>query len=468
MPDIKFSYDHVPTIRRFSQSEAFVRGLMGPFGSGKSSGCVIELVKIASQQKAINGKRRARVVCVRNTYRQLEDTTIKTLYEWLPPQHFGTPIVSEHRYIIDRLAPDLELEILFRALDRAEHVSNLLSAEYTLAWVNEAREVPWSVVKPLMGRVGRFPPAKDGGAVRSGLIMDTNPPDTDSWWYDLFEDKRPANVEVFKQPSGRSPSAENLPNLPANYYGNLVQTFGPDEVRCYVDGEYGYIKDGKPIYPEYVDSLHCQEVEYQSGVDIYRGWDFGLTPACVWAQVLPDGRFVVFDELCGEDIDIHTFGQAVLDRHSRAGYRGKIIDIGDPAGMQRSATARPDDAKSCFEVLRGFKIAMLPGDQGLPIRLGSIKRALQMLRGGRPLFVIHPRCTKLRKGFQGRYQYRRLKVGGAQERYEDHPDKNEYSHPHDALQYIGGRVFGATMRSRETRYTPVRTAERVLDAEMGY
>ena len=51
---------------------------MGPFGSGKSSGCVIELVKLAKRQHLVNGKRRARIACIRNTYKQLEDTTIKT------------------------------------------------------------------------------------------------------------------------------------------------------------------------------------------------------------------------------------------------------------------------------------------------------------------------------------------------------------------------------------------------------
>jgi hypothetical protein len=47
-----YSYDSVPTIKRFSLSRAFIRGLMGPFGSGKSSGCVIELVKLAQASAA--------------------------------------------------------------------------------------------------------------------------------------------------------------------------------------------------------------------------------------------------------------------------------------------------------------------------------------------------------------------------------------------------------------------------------
>jgi hypothetical protein len=41
----------------------------------------------------------------------------------------------------------------------------------------------------------------------------------------------------------------------------------------------------------------------------------------------------------------------------------------------------------------------------------------------------------VRKGFNGGYRYRKLQVSGG-ERYSDEPEKNKYSHPHDALQYL--------------------------------
>ena len=52
----------------------------------------------------------------------------------------------------------------------------------------------------------------------------------------------------------------------------------------------------------------------------------------------------------------------------------------------------------------------------------------------------------LRKGFAGGYHFRRVKVAG-DERFHDVPDKNAYSHPHDALQYAlsgGGEVRALT------------------------
>ena len=53
---------------------------------------------------------------------------------------------------------------------------------------------------------------------------------------------------------------------------------------------------------------------------------------------------------------------------------------------------------------------------------------------GKPAFLIDRRCSMLIKGFEGGYAYRRMEVSG--ERFADKPDKNMYSHVHDALQYM--------------------------------
>lgn len=459
MADIRYSYSSVPTIKSFSQSRQFIRGLMGPFGSGKSSGCVIELVKWAARQNLHNGKRRARFAVIRNTYRQLQDTTIRTFMDWVPDQVFGSYLKSDHSFLVDKLDPTLEIEVLFRALDRPEHVANLLSLELTGAWVNEAREIPHAVIKALQGRVGRYPKVIEGGCVDPGVIMDTNPPDDDSWWYRLFEEQKPANAAIFKQPSGRAVNAENKQYLPANYYENLVMGADSDFVRVYVDGQYGYVKDGKPVYPDYNDNIHCADVEPVSGVVISRGWDFGLTPACVLTQVHPDGRWLIFDELVADDLGIDTFSDSVLLHCSQKYPNFKFEDFGDPAGSQRSAMTADKDEKTCFDILRGKGIQIQPSEQNLTIRIESVKKPLNTLSKGKPQLQIHSRCKKTRKGFQGRYQYKRVQVSGAQERFHDVPDKNEYSHPHDAVQYAAVKVFGNRVRSRSQDEVTLRYEE---------
>ncbi|HWG75353.1 MAG TPA: hypothetical protein VN660_00995 [Steroidobacteraceae bacterium] len=413
----------------------------------------MELVKWASRQPVqADGKRRARFACIRNTYGQLADTTIKTFLQWLPDRIFGTLNKGDHVYRLDNLE-DLEVEILFRALDRPEHVANLLSLELTGAWVNEAREIPWAVIKALKGRVDRYPARIDGGCVDPGIIMDTNPPEDDSWWYKLFEEKKADedeadSVEIFKQPSGRSAEAENLPNLSPNYYRNLAVGADPDFIRVYVDGLYGSIRDGKPVYPEYNDAMHCAEVEPVKRVTIQRGWDFGLTPACVFTQVLPDGRWIIFEELIGEDVGISTFAEGVLQLCERwPGF--KFEDWGDPAGEQRSAMSADRAEKTCFDILQAKGIQIRGGEQNITARLESVRKPLNTLRSGKPQLQLHPRCEVLRKGFRGRYQFKRVKIAGSAERYHDVPDKNEYSHAHDALQYVATAVFGNIVRGRE-------------------
>jgi hypothetical protein len=48
--------------------------------------------------------------------------------------------------------------------------------------------------------------------------------------------------------------------------------------------------------------------------------------------------------------------------------------------------------------------------------------------------LIDPKCINIVKGFDGGYHYRRMQVSG--ERYDEKPNKNRFSHIHDALQYM--------------------------------
>ena len=74
-------------------------------------------------------------------------------------------------------------------------------------------------------------------------------------------------------------------------------------------------------------------------------------------------------------------------------------------------------------------------EQDLTLRRAAVVSCLTRLVDGKPGLVVSPACRTLRTGFQGAYCYRRLRVTG-DERYTDKPDKNKFSHPHEALQYL--------------------------------
>lgn len=456
MPDvaINYSYAAVPTIREFTLSDARIKALMGPFGSGKSSGCVIHLLRAAlNQEPDADGIKRRRSVIVRNTYKQLEDTTIKTFEQWIPFESFGTYLKTQHTFRCTAF-PGLEWEVLFRALDRPDHVKNLLSLECSDAWFNEAREVPWSIIEAMGGRIERFPKYEAGvspGATNACVIMDTNPPDDDSKFYKFFEESKYPGTAIFKQPSGLADNAENLTahKQGRGYYTNMM--IGKDEnfIKVYIKGEYGYVQEGKPVYPEYSDSMHCAAIDPVPGFPIYRGWDFGLSPACIFAQSLGQGRVPVLDELCGDNMGADRFSDDVVTFSGERFPGFSFVDVGDPAGDARSQS----DERTCFEILQKKGIKIEPGNQDPYVRQESVKKALNTLREGKPLFQLSPRCKKLRKGFLGKYQYRRLQTAG--DKFSDKPDKNEWSHPHDALQYICARLFGDGLKREERKPEPV-------------
>lgn len=445
MPNIKYSLEHAPTLKAFTQDDSFIRGIMGAFGSGKSSVCSTEILARAMKQEPNeSGVRKTRWACIRNTYKQLDDTTIKTFDQWVPMHTLGQYKVSEHTFRSNDIPLDdgtiVSFEVLFRALDKPEHVKNLLSLELTGAWVNEARDVPKAIIDALQGRVGRYPSKMEGGASWYGIWLDTNPPDDDSWWYKLFEEDAPENCKLFKQPSGLSDEAENLPFLPDGYYENMAVGKDKEFVNVYIHGKYGFVKDGKPVFPDYSDEIHCKDFLLPLDIDIYRGWDFGLTPACNFSFINAEGQWCVFDEMVTDNMGIDRFSDQVLT-YSLSKYPDhKFIDIGDPAGNQRSQT----DERTCFDILIGKNINIIGGDQDPNIRIESVKYPLNRLTEGKPNFLLHPRCKMLRKGFNGKYQYRRLHT--SKEKYLDKPDKNEFSHIHDSLQYTATYLFANRLR----------------------
>ena len=423
-----------PVAAGFLSSNSFVNGIRGPIGSRKSTACVMKLLRHAGDQpKGKDGRRRSRYAVIRNTYPELRTTTIKTWEQWVP-KNIGKWVEQgppSHRIINQ----DLDMEIWFVALDRPDDVAKLLSMELTGAWVNEAREVPKAIIDGLTGRVGRFPPVRDGGVNNPQIWLDTNCPDTDHWWYRLAEEERPPGWSFFAQPSARSPEAENLRNLPPGYYERAISGKDEDWTRVYIDGLYGFVREGKPVFPEYKDVLHCRSFELIACIPIRIGLDFGLMPAALFAQRSPLGQWRWHTELCPEDVGVYRFAE-LIQAHLAEHYRGfEVTQItGDPAGDARSPQDKQE--RTTFQIIQSLGINAQPASSNDWVkRREAVARPLTRLINGEPGLIIHPQCRMARKGMMGGFSYRRVQVSN-QERYEDKPFKNLYSHICDAGQYL--------------------------------
>jgi len=446
MTDVTYIPEVTP--KKFHEGDELVRALIGPIGSGKSVACCWEIMMRAMEQAPHeDGVRRSRWVIIRNTYRELIDTTMQTWFDWFPKE-IGLYSAGNMKFTIFRKLDDgtqVYLEVLFRALDKPDDIKKLLSLELTGGWLNEAREIPKAVLDMLIGRLGRYPSKRLGGPSWYGAILDTNPPDEDHWWYKLFEETKPENYKIFHQPSGLSDEAENRQNLPDAYYTNMQ--FGKDVewVNVYVHGRYGFVQDGRPIYPEYKDELHHVDEELlMVGGTVFVGIDFGLTPAAVIGQRIASGQWQILDELVTQDMGALRFA-GELNKLLQQKYCGCELEIyGDPAGEQRSQT----DERTPFQILYANGINAWPAPTNdYTLRRESVAQNLSGLdMAGKPQLIIGPNCRQLRKGMAGGYKFRRMQVSG-QERFQDKPDKGMYSHVCEALQYL---MVGAGEANRLT------------------
>jgi hypothetical protein len=200
------SYKAPPTCARFMKSAAFGRLIAGPVGSGKTTAAVIELLRrSATQSPGSDGLRHTRHAIVRQTLKQLKDTVLKDCQTWL--KGLGHWKVSENTFHLE--FADVKSEWIFIPLETDEDQARLLSMQLTGAWLSECIEMDLSVLAPLSGRLGRYPAGADGVASWHGWIADTNFPTEMTPWHTFMENP-PADIQIFKQPGGLDPLAENL------------------------------------------------------------------------------------------------------------------------------------------------------------------------------------------------------------------------------------------------------------------
>ena len=485
---LKLDFSESATIFDFISSKNFVQGIMGPVGSGKSYGCAARIFIQAVKQKPspIDNIRYTRWAVVRNSYPMLKTTTIKTWLDLFPESTFGnllwTPPITHHIRLPARGdAAGIDCEVIFLALDQPKDVRKLLSLELTGAWVNEARELPKAVIDGLTHRVGRYPTKRDGGASWHGIWMDTNPMDDDHWWHNMAEKEKPQGWKFWKQPGGvievpsddlpenpeandhafaagkwwkLNPKAENINNLPAGYYAQMLPGKNLDWIRCYAAGLYTYVQEGRPVWPEYDDASMSGDTEVEPGVPIQVGLDFGLTPAATIGQRLPNGRWLVHHEIVTFDMGLERFGLQLLAELNQRYPNHQVMLWGDPAGMARDAIYEV----TSFDFLKTLGLRAQPtASNDFKVRREASAAPMQRLVNGKPGLIVNRNCKLLRKALGGGYHFKRVAIGAGQERFRDSPNKNEHSHIGDSFGYLmlGGGEYNRMVRKSNMAGAPL-------------
>lgn len=482
-------YEPIPTIRAFHESMGQIRCVVGPVGSAKTSGAAMEVCYYAPHFVYEEyGIKKTSWVVVRNTYRELMDTTVKTIKDpeegWFPDGEYKG---SDNEYII-RYENGIEVELLFRACDRPDQLKKFKSLAVYGYWIDESIEVADDIKRMLKNRIGRQPRfAVWAEALRNKLdylkdatddeigeeikanfdkyitrmgIETTNPPDVEHTTYSEFDWITPPPGPI---PPGKpkpnhvgfwQPPRENALNLRPGYYDDLLNDYSdnPDWGEMYVLGKPGVLVRGKLVYVNFRRDYHvAQEPLIWSGAPLFRGWDnSGNCPACVVAQVPTAGQVQILREFTTDKMGIVDFTKHVVSQCNLDFPNAEYRDWGDPAGAQKFSKRDGGFTSNAELMHEACGVSVVSSDQNFTARTQAVDQALARIDG----VLIDPGCTRLINGFLGGYCYPEIQsLPGT---YAETPEKNRFSHPHDALQYLLLKLLKDN--SADTDFTPNRSA----------
>lgn len=476
-------------IRDFTAGEFFQNWIIGPVGSGKTTGIFFKLAYLASLQEPspVDGIRRTRAVIVRNTMPQLKDTTMVSWEYWFKDG------VAGHWNLTDKIftmrwgqASDgtggVECEVLFRPLDTAADVARCLSLEVTFAIFDEFVEIDKDIIKAMKARCGRFPKKElypDGerrGATNFGMWGSSNPGNEDQWWYEYLcierPQDRPKNMRYYEQPGGFAEDAENLENLPGErkYYVSLSEGDDdpdgkkPDEawVNRFINVQWGFSLAGKPVVPTFNLQFHVAKKPLKPNphLPLIIGYDPGIGgSAMIFMQQDLEGRLLIFDELIQRGYGTERLVTDRLKPLLFAKYPDfEVIIAPDPAADSRTQ----NDEKTGVETLKRlaknkhnpsapprWTVKFIDLNNQLQGRLDAIEHYTTRITSFGAALLVDPSCRGTIRALNGGWHYATDRKG----KTADEPEKNEHSHTADATCYGARYCQKSVARAARSRGT---------------
>jgi len=270
----------------------------------------------------------------------------------------------------------------------------------------------------------------------------------------LFENDKPSDWQVFFQPGGLEPDAENLPYLmqtpvtlqlaPTDpiriaqgrtYYDGLSRARNAEWVTRYVLAKYGPDPSGAAVFRgSFKKAFHVKKgLIPVLGMPILVGQDFGRNPCSLIAQPDHSGRLSVLEEVVSEDmgLEMHItrFLRPKIYQERFAGLR--FAAVGDPSGTSKGNFLEEDH----FDVMGRLGIPGFPAPtNNIDPRILAVETLLLQQRDGGPALVIdEDKCPMLVQALQSRYRYSKTQAGAV----KPLPDKSHpWSDLADCLQYI--------------------------------
>ena len=486
-----------PVGQAWAQARNDVDLIVGPYGSWKTSTAFYKsMVVTALQHPCADGVRKARILATRKNYRTMHKSLIQSAdkffgngpgVSWPSREKDGpcTLVFEWQEYIANKMEK-FRLTIEFMAFLDQDILEFLAGQEFTASLLNEFDQLPRGAISKFASRMNRaYLDEKTDWQIAnvpaySRVFGDCNMPDLDNWVQEDYIIKSHPDVGMFIQPSALSPEAEGLPRKDPTYVPKLVSGYRREgaewKVKRYVENRAGYSVEGAPIYPQFDQDRHIAETSLQAepGIKVVIGLDQGGDTSAVFSQKNKNSQVLILDELVPEP-DEYIGGAESAKRiieHMRQSKilspflaRGRFKIVGDSAWNQRNAATTEDDPRtfitefqkgwestlgwSCAEYMEPWQTSVLE------VRIKSVRQLLlgRTMDAGHEMLLLDPKCVVLARGFSGGYRRKESIMTPGQ--FSDKPEKNKYSHPHDALQAAAMHHVRNYEAMLGSKYSPV-------------
>lgn len=416
-----------PLQKRFIESRAKADLFSSRMGEGKSAALAWSTFYHTRHNPG------AEWALIRDTWENMQATTMKTFFEWFPPGIAGEFHATKKVF---KWASGLaQGEVQFLGMDDPQDASKLMSRSLAGFGIDEpAPAIGSGGVDELIFDIG-MSRLRQTGMKWYGAKLAENNPDENHWTYRKFVQPGTEGYTVW-QPT----NPENAHNLPASYYEDLRKIWGhrPDLLRRFVDGEFGFQQLGKAVTPQWSDKMHLavglSPIPRQQ---VYILWDFGHNPTAIFTQKSPMGAWLILDAIVGENIGVEELimdmvKPLIADRYKKM----RLQHIGDPAGNEREQTSTSRTAVRY--ILQELGGSWRSGPVRTAARIDPLQAVLTRTLNGRGLVQVdRERANKVYQALRGGWHYHTARSGliGTE------PVKNEHSHPGDAMGYGAAILF---------------------------
>jgi hypothetical protein len=473
----------LPTQKAFAQLAAdghpeapgrsMVCGYFGGWGSGKTTlgkWLVFDALSCYPGLKAL---------VVRDTFTALNITAKK---EFLDRMVEGDPAERNMAEVMKARWNEKEqtythlsgASVIFGGLDKVEKWG---SAEFALIWVDEASLCQSGDLEFLLSRLrqksprcpacrgARCPACGEtgqlwGASFRRLMLVTSNHVYSEHFLYKLFVDpgdgKPVSRNFAYVEGSSWENDAKAGGYLPEGYLESLVEGVDERMRSVYVDGHWGTIPKGTPVY-RFLPTIqgiawHKRATKYVADLPLYVSFDFGWRYPFATVHQLPRGTWRVLGEFTMPQVRTRDFAEALLAWIEERFPQAKIPCLyGDPAGWAERSEG-PCDAETVQKV---FGVPFRSVASTEKSKLGRMKRIRDWMAktiGEEPAFAIDQRlCPRLSEALHGMYRYEEPKTSFERENYREVPiEEHPFCDVCHSIEYFAANHF-----RREQERTPI-------------